>query len=263
MNGICQIDNTCKCKPGFAGKDCSEYTTVGNDISINYDDPFKALAVVGAKLTAETTKIQEITKLDKKLSLDYKQCFNDCSGHGKCNNITGQCMCEKGYNGKDCGLINNKSDKITKRINKKMEDKEPEDKSDDDKSDDDKSDDDKSTGNIKSENKSDDDKTEDKSKLENAYIVGVNKDVYYKTEDCTNKCSSKGMCLNSTCFCEQGFTSYDCSMTYKQFLVQGFLFNDMVKFFIITFFISMIATLAVLIHKSNQKVSGDNLDLDN
>lgn len=31
-----------------------------------------------------------------------KRCINDCNGLGICNNITGECNCNDGYNGKDC-----------------------------------------------------------------------------------------------------------------------------------------------------------------
>ena len=63
------------------------------------------------------------------------------------------------------------------------------------------------------------------------------------TNDCNKNCTGKGLCLNSTCYCNQGYSYYDCSLTYKQYKLLGYKLQDYIKTYIIIagagFFIMM------------------------
>lgn len=41
----------------------------------------------------------------KKIETELLECPNDCSSHGNCNHFTGKCTCDPGYAGKDCSEI--------------------------------------------------------------------------------------------------------------------------------------------------------------
>jgi len=237
-NGICQQDSTCKCKPGFEGLDCSDFTTIGNDAVVK--DPFKLLtSIKGNEIKQDLVK-SNFTE-SKLIS-----CQNNCSNHGTCNNMTGICICEVLYSGQDCSI-----NKILPPP--KPQRKEPPpvpEKSDN------------STDKDEPEKDDDSDKNSTKKEEVNYFTVGPKNEIYFRTNDCESNCMKRGVCLNSTCFCDQGFSGYDCSKTYKQFLETGIKVSNMLIYIIIVFVISMFTTLAYLIHKSNQKISGDNLDLD-
>lgn len=96
----------------------------------------------------------------------------------------------------------------------------------------------------------------------NYYIIGQNKSIYYSSDDCTNNCTNRGKCLNSTCFCEQGYTSDDCSETYKQYLNNGYKLASMIKYFAIAFGISAGSTLLILIYAKSNKITGQQLHVD-
>jgi hypothetical protein len=70
------------------------------------------------------------------------------------------------------------------------------------------------------------------------------------------------MCLNSTCFCDQEYTSEDCSMTYKKYLNQGYVLTDFIMYLIITFGVSLLLTLIYLLIKRSKRVTGDYLELE-
>ena len=235
-NGVCQNDATCKCKPGFTGKDCSEYTTIGNN-TLKEEDPFKSLTAITAK------KIRTVTAIS---------CPKGCSNHGKCNTTIGVCSCDQGYSGSGCNLL-------AKRLNG------------DDDSEDDKTTTQNKTLKANNTDDSEDDKSNStssnstkQSELKNTkvYQTGRSDANYYVTNDCSNSCSKKGLCLNSTCFCEQGSTSQDCSMTYKDFMEQGLKFNDMKKFMIAAFGIAFVMTfISLLSAKSARNIKSDHLDI--
>jgi hypothetical protein len=235
-NGVCQIDSTCKCNAGFTGNDCSEYTIVGNNTR-SEDDPFKALTMITAK------KLKFI-------------CPNDCNNNGVCNE-DGTCNCKEGFSGKDC------SPPLKTRI-----------QGDDD------SDDDKTAGQNKTakanstDESSDEDannstsanatKLTDKAevKVVKLYQMGKDNVSYVETTDCYNNCNKHGLCLNSTCFCDQGLTYDDCSMSYKDFMEMGFKFQDIQKFLIIAFAISFVGTLVIiLMSKASRVIKSDPLDI--
>jgi len=80
-------------------------------------------------------------------------------------------------------------------------------------------------------------------------IFKMNNTFYKESEKCEGGCHN-GLCLNNTCFCKQGYTGNDCSLTYKGFLDKGFSFKKSVKFFIIIGISSMIFTLLYMIWKN-------------
>lgn len=57
--------------------------------------------------------------------------------------------------------------------------------------------------------------------------------------------------MNSTCYCNQGFSGGDCSMTYKQYKKQGFKVSSMTKFYFLLFGAGFIATLFYIGCKTN------------
>ncbi len=76
-----------------------------------------------------------------------------------------------------------------------------------------------------------------------------NETVYYFSKDCYDNCTSNGLCLNSTCYCNQGFSGDDCSMTYKKYKKQGFKLSSMTKFYFLLFGAGFFATLLYICFK--------------
>lgn len=80
---------------------------------------------------------------------------------------------------------------------------------------------------------------------------------------CPNNCSTKGICVNGNCLCLQGYTSEDCSMTYKEYADQGIALEPMIKWFIIIFIGVFMITMGILLWKNNSNTkAGDYLELD-
>jgi len=104
--------------------------------------------------------------------------------------------------------------------------------------------------------------TEEIVQVNGAFYTGADKNkVFTKAKDCHNDCSGRGMCLNSTCFCDQGYTYYDCSLTIKEFTLMGYKFNDMVFVLILVFIGAVLITLLVILLRKN-KNTNDFLDLE-
>ena len=241
-NGICQTDRTCKCKDGYTGNDCSERTNNKTDA-----DALQILANEAAKDV--NSKNKELAKdsviLSQGLGISNTtaniSCLNNCGGNGQCNYTTGNCSCNSNFTGNDC---DNKAIVVVplKRQEAEIADKD--------------------------EKEEEDDKPDNTTDIKNEHVivtfsVGSNHDIYVRTNDCSANCTSRGICLNSTCFCDQGYSSNDCSMTYKQYLEQGYKFTDMIMYLVIAFVTATILTLIILIFRRSQKVSGDHLELGN
>ena len=86
------------------------------------------------------------------------------------------------------------------------------------------------------------------------YFIGKQGFIYEKTDNCKSNCTGKGLCLNSTCFCSQGidfcnkgFTSSDCSMTYKEFKESGFEMGSITKWSVYVFISTSVVTLTFLL----------------
>ncbi len=106
----------------------------------------------------------------------------------------------------------------------------------------------------------------EKQKLEiknlKLYKMGDSGEIYYQTTDCMNNCTKRGLCLNSTCFCEQGYSSDDCAMTYKQYLEQGIKFSDVSGILIGAFGLAFLVTMIVMIIKKANKVTNDHIEFE-
>ncbi len=106
----------------------------------------------------------------------------------------------------------------------------------------------------------------EKQKLEiknlKLYKMGDSGEIYYQTTDCMNNCTKRGLCLNSTCFCEQGYSSDDCAMTYKQYLEQGIKFSDVSGILVGAFAVAFIGTIIVMIIKKANKVTNDHIEFE-
>ena len=46
-------------------------------------------------------------------------------------------------------------------------------------------------------------------KKDNDIFIGGGNNSYVRTTDCKNNCTGRGMCLNHTCFCNQGYKYFD------------------------------------------------------
>lgn len=266
-NGICLPDATCKCKAGFAGNDCGDFIIIGNATDTESDDPFKALAFMNTeKIKKESKKLYNETEY----KVERKKCPNKCSGHGRCNTTTGMCNCNKNYSGVDCSsnsttnsnnTTNQTAEVVTVKNNTAASRVVPKKKIDPDEDIDDLDDEDDKIVLVKKPGK-----TTEKQKLEvenlKKYKFGKSNEIYYQTKDCSDNCNKRGLCLNSTCFCDQGFTSSDCSHTYSSYLNQGMKFADAIKFLVIAFATGVLITIIVLMVKSSQKVSTDHLEFD-
>ena len=92
------------------------------------------------------------------------------------------------------------------------------------------------------------------------FIIGPNQDIFYVTDGCQNNCSNKGYCLNQTCFCEQGFSYEDCTLTYKEELNLGYSFKKWLKWMIVSTAATMGATLVFLFFRRFQKLDHSELE---
>ena len=110
-------------------------------------------------------------------------------------------------------------------------------------------------------------KETEKQKLEKeniiSYEVGPKKMKYVATKDCAGSCTNRGVCLNSTCFCDQGFAEKDCSLTYDEFLNKGIKLKTAIKVSIFAFSGAAIITLIWLICTNSNKFATDHLDFSN
>jgi hypothetical protein len=289
-SGVCQPDSTCKCKPGFAGKDCSTLTIVGNNTDSKMD-PFKALTALSAKkIKIDKKKLDSYSNKHPKKN-KTRLCPNGCNGHGSCNFKTGKCTCEASYGALDCSF---KKPPVLKRQTKGGDDESSDDDDKKVKSGVDPSsasgsasasgstsgststtsaatgkknspDSESGDSNDESNNAASAAPTE-KQKLEiqnlKVYKTGEANEIYYQTTDCYGNCTKRGLCLNSTCFCEQGYASSDCSMTYKQYLEQGIKFSDVSGILIGAFGLSLVATIVVLLIRKAQKVTRDHIEFE-
>lgn len=84
-------------------------------------------------------------------------------------------------------------------------------------------------------------------KEEYVYFIGKGGVLYLKTEDCDRNCTGKGVCLNSTCFCNQGYASKDCSMTYKEYNNRGIELSKIWKWSVYTFITTTVLALGIMI----------------
>lgn len=75
----------CHCKKNFSGKHC-EIVDCDKCIHGNCDKNGKCICDQGWSGK----------------SCNKRKCPNDCSGHGKCNRLTGKCKCRPAYRGLDC-----------------------------------------------------------------------------------------------------------------------------------------------------------------
>ncbi len=251
QNGFCHNNAKCACYPGWLGIECSTQiscpkncTTTDNGLcqsdstckcnpgytgddcgelttvgneSNMGKDPFSTLTAIEGKRIDDLLKANNITG-------NGTNCYNNCSNHGKCDMETLECKCEEGFSGRDCGY--NKNGNKTS-IKTRKEDPEEE------------------------------DEYEEEEEEQMIFYVGPKQIMYMRTYDCSGNCTQKGICLNSTCSCYQGYTSYDCSMTYKNYLKKGFRLKSFILFFIIAFVVAAVITLIVKIKNSGQVIRGD------
>ena len=75
----------CHCKKNFSGRHC-ETINCANCGHGNCDKDGKCVCDKGWQGK----------------TCNKRACLNDCSGHGKCNKITGKCKCRPAYRGDDC-----------------------------------------------------------------------------------------------------------------------------------------------------------------
>jgi len=77
----------------------------------------------------------------------------------------------------------------------------------------------------------------------------INNSLYEENDRCEGGCGDKGICLNITCLCNQGFTGEKCSMTYKDILERGYNPKKFVKHYAIVGGAAMVLTLLYIIFK--------------
>lgn len=85
-------------------------------------------------------------------------------------------------------------------------------------------------------------------------VYEYNNKTYIQTYDCKKNCSSRGVCLNSTCFCDQGFTSEFCENTTKNKAVEGYPVTEYIVYFIVTCLGAFILTgiIIFIVFKKNK-----------
>ena len=80
-------------------------------------------------------------------------------------------------------------------------------------------------------------------------IFYINTTLYQENDKCEGGCGDKGICLNSTCLCNQGLTGDKCSMTYKEILERGYNPKKYIKHYAIVGGVAMILPLIYAIIK--------------
>lgn len=71
---------------------------------------------------------------------------------------------------------------------------------------------------------------------------------YVSTSDCKFDCHGKGVCFNSACYCNQGYTGKTCEKTVKREISEGYRIQNFIFYFILSLVASSILTLMVLIY---------------
>lgn len=77
----------------------------------------------------------------------------------------------------------------------------------------------------------------------------INNTLYQENDKCEGGCGEKGICLNSTCLCNQGFTGEKCSMTYKDILEQGYYLKKYLTYFLLIGGLGMLMIIFYIIYK--------------
>jgi len=178
-------------------------------------------------------------------------CPNNCTNHGKCDFKKLKCVCEDGYADSDCSIaVLKKKPKKAKKANITSKGANQTNQ----------------TNLTIQANKTAANQTNQTNQTNVTilkvtksyrvaetptptydYMVGPNNTMYLKTDDCSSNCSLKGVCLNSTCFCEQGYTTDDCSLTYKEYGKSGFEMKSITSWSVYAFAGSIVATFIILI----------------
>ena len=113
VNGTCNTtSNSCECKPGYIGNDCSQKLCPNNCSANGFCDTKTGICNCSLKYKGDDCGVSSGVGV-----FSGKTCPNNCSGNGTCN--SGLCLCKTGYKGNDCsesscslqGTFNNMTNK--------------------------------------------------------------------------------------------------------------------------------------------------------
>ena len=85
---------------------------------------------------------------------------------------------------------------------------------------------------------------------------------WYITDDCYNKCSDHGLCINSVCYCEEDYTYDDCSLTYDEYKKLGTKPKDLILTWSIIASVGFVLMLAYKLFTQSRGSSADYIKID-
>lgn len=273
--GICLSSGQCQCYPGFSGSACQIYIPCPN----NCTDAEHGRCMNDGSCLCTKQFQGESCELDIKMVAFDVKCPQDCLGQGTCNKDTGLCICNPGFGGPDCSMVEHddldENLDLIDAIQNEQEDEQDLEQNDEAGEPDHLQ---PAVGvsvegimkSMKQEDGfqslfpfQDEGEEEEWDQLESLGPFGKTllgrsrkKEVEVEIMDlkeCPSKCNKKGICVNSKCFCMQGYTGERCQASKVRDLVEGYRYRNLYIFSVLSFILGLVAGFVLVrLYKQSQ-----------
>lgn len=217
-NKICdQQMNKCICKEKYTGDNCNFFIPDSNKSNVNTDSVDNARIINNTELSQYSESLLSLKSLTYKSSKrkNYKKTeeFNTSSFLKAANSNKK----DKDYYGiklkKDI-TVNGKNYTVLKTTN---------------------------------EYNLDDNDEESYENEDGGITIVKNGKVYKETNDCKYDCHNNGKCFNSTCFCNQEYTTKYCSKTVEKKQKEDYIIVDYIMYYAFTFLFGTLVVIVILL----------------